>query len=57
MSGAMRKQPRAPLSIHPIGQAPSSVVVLGQGLVVVIGQGLDVVLGHGLDVVLGQGLD
>ena len=49
MSDEKRKQPRAPLSIHPIGQPPSSDVVVGQGLEVVLGQGLDVVLGQGLD--------
>ena len=57
MSDEKRKQPRAPLSIHPIGQPPSSDVVLGQGLEVVLGQGSDVVVGQGSDVVLGQGLD
>ena len=49
MVAEKRKQPRAPLSIHPIGQPPSSDVVVGQGLEVVLGQGLDVVLGQGLD--------
>ena len=45
LSAEKRKQPSAPLSIQPIGQDSSVVVVAGQGgVVVVVYQGAGVVV-------------